>query len=111
MPVERADFRARTPVQNGKLPVPGDFLGKPGAAHTLYAAFTVKDNIVGNRHRFGEMPLFFNVARCRRAVGNGHVLQGALAAPVANRAVQGMICQQKLQNPVLGFFNIRRSGF
>src|SRR3546814_15550425 len=74
---------------------PGDFLGETDAARALDAA---------RHHRFDDRPhiflgdgaLVFLITRRAAAIGDRLVLQVALAALVADRAIERMIDEQEL---------------
>ena len=57
-----------------------------------------------------RVDLLFRVAAFARAVAEDHVLQFALAALIANRAIQRMIRQQELQRVLAGLRHLRRLG-
>ena len=56
------------------------------------------------------MILRFSVKALRRAVLEGHVLQFALAARIAHRAIQRMVAQQQLQRGLARLDDLRRIG-
>ena len=56
------------------------------------------------------MLLDLDVLRLRRAVAEGHVLQLALAARVAHRAVKGMVAEQEFDGGFACLRNLRRFG-
>ena len=69
--------------------------------------------VVINRFRpflLGLMALFLVEAALVRAVRENHVLQFALAALVAHRAIERMIGQQKFQHALARFMHLRRAG-
>ena len=85
-----------------------DLLGEPGAAGAEDAALAVQQDLRRDTHRLGERALDALVAALRPAVGHGLILQGALAALVADRAVQRVVDEQELDHAVLGLLRHRR---
>src|SRR3546814_2076187 len=88
---------------------PGDFLGEPDAALSLDAAV---------HHRFDDRPhiflgdgaLVFLITRRAAATGDRLVLQVALAALVADRAIERMIDEQELHHPFACLLDHRAVG-
>ena len=76
-----------------------------GAACALDAALAVEQHEVADGDRLLEVALLLNEAGLARAVGQGLVLQRALAALVAHRAVERVVGQEELQHPVLGLLD------
>ena len=81
--------------------VAGDLVGEPGAAGALDAALAVQQHLARQRDRLGEGALRLDEPRLAPAVGHRLVLQRALAALVADRAVQRVVDEQQLHHAVL----------
>ena len=79
-----------------------DLLGEPGAARAGHAALTVEEHLRADVDRLLELALRPVEAALRPTDGHRLVLQGALAALVAHRAVQGVVQEQELHDPLLG---------
>ena len=88
--------------------VAGDLLGEPGAAGAGDAALAVEQHLAGQWDRLGEGALGAVEAGLGAAVGHRLVLQRALAALVADRAVQRVVDQQQLHDAVLRLVGDRR---
>ena len=78
--------------------VAADLGPEPGAALAEHAAFPVEQHLCRDVHRLRIGALDALVTRLPGPVAHGLVLQRALAALVANRAVQRMVDQQELQH-------------
>ena len=78
----------RSPVHEVDQRVAGHLLGEAGAPVAQDAALAVEVDRLGDGDRLGVVPLLLDPARLARAVGHGLVLQRALAALVAHRAVE-----------------------
>lgn len=87
---------------------PGDLLGEPGAAGALDAPLPVEQHLAGQRERLRPGPLGLGEPRLAAPVGHRLVLQRALAALVADRAVQRVVDEQELHDAVLGLVGHRR---
>ena len=85
--------------------VAGHLVGEPGAAGAQDAALPVEQHQVADRDGLGVVALLLDVAALPGAVGEGLVLQGALPALVAHRAVEGVVGQQELEHPFLGLLD------
>ncbi|GAA3416768.1 hypothetical protein GCM10018952_46180 [Streptosporangium vulgare] len=81
--------------------VSGDLVGEADAARALDAALTVEQHLGGERDRLVEGPLLLHEAALALAVGHGLVLQRALAALVADRAVERVVQEQQLHHAAL----------
>ena len=81
--------------------VAGHLLGEPGAAVAEDAALAVEVDEVADRDRLLEVPLLLDEAALARPVGDRLVLQRALAALVAHRAVERVVDEQELEDAVL----------
>ena len=89
--------------------VVGDLGREPGAAVAEDAALAVEVDGLGDRDRLLVVPLLLDPARLARAVGHGLVLQRALAALVAHRAVERVVGEQELEHAVLRLRHLRRT--
>src|SRR5579871_1998653 len=96
--VEGAHFHVRAALEEAELVVPADVLGEASAAGAVDAALPVEDHIVREGIGFGEVALLLDVAADGRAVEERVVLQRALAAAVADGAVEWVIDEQELQD-------------
>ena len=76
--------------------VAGDLVGEAGAAVAQDAALAVEEHEVADRDRLLEVALLLDVAALARAVAERLVLQRALAALVADRAVERVVGEQQL---------------
>ncbi|AFR09764.1 hypothetical protein B005_2616 [Nocardiopsis alba ATCC BAA-2165] len=79
-----------------------DLRGEAGAAGALDAAFAVQQHLAGERDGLGEGALDVDEPALALSGGHGLVLEGALAALVADRAVQRVVDEQELHDPALG---------
>ena len=59
--------------------------------------------------RLGEVPLLLHEAALPRPEAERQVLQGALAAPVADRAVERVVDEEELEHTLLGLLHARAS--
>ena len=75
--------------------------GEPGAAGAQHAALAVQQHLGGDVDRLGERALDVLEPGLAAAVGHRLVLQRALAALVADRAVQRVVDQQQLHHALL----------
>ena len=82
--------------------VAGDLVGEAGAAVAQDAALAVEQHEVADRDRLLEVPLLLDVAALARTVAERLVLQRALAALVADRAVERVVGEQQLDDALLG---------
>src|SRR5207302_2974811 len=78
------------------------------AARTQNAALTVEQHLRGDRDRLLIRPLLVTEAALAVAVAHRLVLQRALAALVADRAVEGMVEQKELEVARLRLLRDRR---
>src|SRR5439155_22987245 len=99
--VEGADDGLDAALDERQLAFPRDLLAEPRAAPAEDAALAVEDDLVGERHPFVEMRLLKLEAAGARTVLKGLVLQRALAALVADGAVEGVVDEEKLEHPLL----------
>ena len=81
--------------------VAGDLGGEARAAAALDAALAVEQHEVADRDRLLEVPLLLDEARLAGTERERLVLQRALAAAVAHRAVERVVDQQELEHAVL----------
>jgi hypothetical protein len=100
---ERGDDRARAAVERDELTVLGHRLGETSAAVAENAALAVERDQRRDRNRLVEGALR-EAHPCRPgAPAEGEVLQRALAALVAVRAVQRVVQEDELEDRVLAF--------
>src|SRR5947209_11219521 len=100
-PVVRADVRVVGALEEDQLVVLGDLLGEAHAAVAEDAAFAVDRHERRELERLDEMSLRLDVARAARPPPERDVLERALAALVADRAVERMVDEQELDDRVL----------
>ena len=81
--------------------VAGDLGREPGAAAALDAALAVEQHEVADRDRLLEVALLLDEARLAGTERERLVLQRALAAAVAHRAVERVVDEQELEHAVL----------
>ena len=91
------DLLQRAPVEQLDERVAGHLLGEPGAAGAQHAALAVQQHLGADRQRLGVGPLDAGEPALRVPVAHRLVLQRALPALVADRAVQRVVDQQQLQ--------------
>ena len=89
--------------------VAGDLLREPGAAGAQHAAFAVEEDLRGDVDRLRVGAFHPAVTRLAVPVAERLVLQGALAALVADGAVERVVDQQQLQDALLGAFRHGRA--
>jgi hypothetical protein len=105
--VERADVRVRAALGEDQLVVLGDLLAEAHAAVAEDAALAVDRHQRRERERLLEVALGLDEARDAVAPAERDVLQRALAALVADRAVERVVDQQELDDRVLGLLDPR----
>ena len=93
--------RVRAAVPRDQLVVLGDVAREPRAAVAEDAALAVERDQRRDRDRLLERHLRERHPRRARAVAEGQVLQRALAALVADRAVERMVDEDELERRVL----------
>ena len=103
-----ADLLQGATLDQGDERVARDLVGKTRAAGAEDTALAVEQYLRGDVDRFGVGALDVLEAARGPPVGHGLVLQGALAALVADRAVQRVVDQQELHLAVLGLVGHRR---
>ena len=97
------NFGILAAVRHAQLHHAGDFLTK---AHTTCAVDAAAHLLHGDQRPdilVEHDTFFFFVTRCAGAVAHSQILQLALAALVADRAIQRMVDQQKLHHALLRF--------
>ena len=107
---ERVDLRLVAPVHEVDERVARHLLGEPGAAVAEDAALAVEQHHVADRDRLLEVPLLLDEAALAGPVGHRLVLQRALAALVAHRAVERVVHEEELEHPLLRLLGDRRVG-
>ena len=100
--VERADERVRAALEQDQLVVLGDLLREAHAAVAEDAALAVDRHQRRELERLLEVALGLDEARGAGAPAVGDVLQRALAALVADRAVERVVDEQELDDRALG---------
>ena len=106
--LEGGDVGARAALARDQLTVLGDALGEPRAAVAEDAALAVERDRRRDRDRLLEGALGEAHARVPRAIPERQVLQWALAALVADRAVERMVDEDELERCVLCLGGQRR---
>ena len=99
--LEGGDHRQRTAVLGDQLPVFGDVLGEPRAAVAEDAPLPVEGDQRADRDRLVERPLREPAFACCRAPAERQILERALAALVADRAVERVVDEDELERRVL----------
>src|SRR5207249_8980507 len=99
--LEGRDHRQRAAVGGDELAVLRDALAEARAAVTEDAALAVERDGGRDRDRLLEGELFEAHPRVAGPVAEGEVLQRALAALVADRAVERMVDENELERLVL----------
>ena len=94
-------LRAVAAVDEVDQRVARDLVGEPRAAAALDAALAVEQHEVADRDRLLEVALLLDEARLARPERERLVLQRALAAAVADRAVERVVDEQELEHAVL----------
>src|SRR3546814_7847051 len=98
---ERVDLGLGATVDEVDEGVAGDLIGEAGAAVAEDAALAVEVDEVGDRDRLLEVDLLLDEPGLAGTVGVGLVLQRALAALVAHRAVEGVVGEEELEHALL----------
>ena len=101
VPVEGADERVRAALEQDQLVVLGDLLREAHAAVAEDAALAVDRDQRRELERLLEVALGLDEARGAGAPAVGDVLQRALAALVADRAVERVVDEQELDHRAL----------
>ena len=99
--LERRDHRLRAAVDRDELAVLGDLLAEARAAVAEDAALAVERDQRRDRDRLLERALRERHARVAGPVAEGQVLQRALAALVADGAVERVVDEDELERRVL----------
>ena len=107
--LERGDHRARAALARDQLLVLGDVLGEARAAVAEDAALAVERDQRRDRERLLVGALVEVEARVARPVAVGQVLQRALAALVADGAVERVVEQDELEHGLLALGRARPS--
>ena len=89
-----------------RSPRPENLLSEAGAAAALDAALAVEEHELGDGDGLLEVALLLDEAGLSRTVDQGLVLQRALAALVADRAVERVVGEQQLKDAVLGLLHL-----
>ncbi len=103
---EDIDLELLAATDEVDLSLTGHLVGEPGAPAALDAALPVEQHELGDGDGLFEVPLLLHEPRLTRAVGQGLVLERALATLVADRAVQRVVDEQELEHAVLGLFDL-----
>ena len=96
------DLDAVAPVGEVDERLAGDLVGEAGAAGALDAALPVQEHERADLDRLGPVPLLLDEAALARPVRERLVLERALAALVADRAVERVVDEQELDDALLG---------
>ncbi len=104
------DLLERAALDERDEGVAGDLLGEAGAARAQHAALAVEQDLGGDVDRLGVEPLVLGEPGLAAAVAHRLVLQRALAALVADGAVERVVDQQELHLSLLGLVGDRRGG-
>ena len=107
---EGRDQRLRAAVDGHELAVLGHVRGEAGAAVAEDAALAVERDRGRDRDRLLEGPLREGHPRLPRPVAEGQVLQRALAALVADRAVERVVDEDELERALLAVGGLLRRG-
>src|SRR5690348_9164639 len=105
MAVEGRDVGVRAALLEDQLVVLGDLLAEAHAAVAEDAALAVDGHERAEGQWLLEVALGLDEARAPAAPAERDVLQGALAALVADRAVERMVDEQELDDPLLGLLD------
>ncbi len=106
--LERGDHRQRAAVAGHELPVLGDVLREARAAVAEDAALAVERDRGRERDRLVERPLRERHPARARAPAERQVLERALAALVADGAVERVVDEDELQRRVLALGRLLR---
>ncbi len=98
---EGDDLGVRTAPAEGDQRVARDLIREPGAAAALDASLPVQQDELGDRDRLLPVALLFDEARLAGTERERRVLQRALSAAVADRAVERVVDEQQLEDAVL----------
>ena len=98
------DLRLVAPVDDLDEGVAGDLVGEAGAAGAHDAALAVEEHEVADRYRLFEVPLLLAHPGLAGTERHRVVLQRALAALVADRAVEGWLMSSISRTPSCAFF-------
>ncbi len=98
---EVQDLHAIAAVDEVDERVAGDLVGEADAPRALDTALAVEQHKLAQRDRLGEVALLLDEPRLTGPECERLVLQRALAAPVAHRAVEGVVDEQELEDSVL----------
>src|SRR5205823_11187431 len=94
------------PIDEVDEGISGYLVGEARAASALDAALAIEQHEIADGDGLLEVALLFDEAALAGAEGKRLVLQRALAAPVAHRAVEGVVDQQELEDAVLGLLHV-----
>src|SRR5579885_122958 len=106
----RANLHAEAARDHHQAVVHRNLRTEARAALAKNAALTVQQHFVAHRNWFGIMALIEIKARAAGTVTQGEILQIALARLVADRTIQRVIDQQKLQRAAPGLENLLSPG-
>ena len=81
--------------------IAADLVGEPGASGAEDAPLAVEEDQVGDGDRLLVVALDLDEAALARAVGEGLVLEWAFPTLVAHRAIEGVIGEKELEDPLL----------
>ena len=106
--LEGCDLRLGAAVPRDQLPVLGHLLGEAGAAVAEDAALAVEGDQRRHRDRLVDRELREGHARVPRPVPERQILERALAALVADRAIERMVDEDELERRLLALGRLRR---
>ena len=98
---EGDDLNPVGPILELDQRVTRDLVGESGTEPAEDASLAIQQDEVGDRDGFDKPALLFDVARLTRTIRKRLVLQRAFAALVTNGAVEWMVDQQELDDPLL----------
>ncbi len=107
---EGVDLRRVAPVLELDQRVPADLLAEPGAAGAEDASLPIEQDQVGDGDRLLVIAFDLDESALPGTVGEGLVLQRALSALVAYRAIERVIGEQELEHTFLGLLHRRAAG-
>ncbi len=104
---EGVDLRRVASADEVDERVAGHLLAEAGATVAEDAPLAVEQHERGDLDRLGEVALLLDEAALARTEAEGLVLERALAALVADRAVERVVDEEELEHPVLGLLDAR----
>ena len=99
--LEDSDLLQRAALEQLDEWVAGDLVAEPRASRTQHTALAVELHQRADRNRLREPPLRVDIPGATGPVCKGLILQRALAALVAHRAVERVVDQKELEHTLL----------